>query len=226
MRMRRGMTTGRGTTVARVFSAASGAVLVAVLAGCSLGDTSGSDPAGSPASASAEGRQPTDQALGPDHNDPPAFHFKSGDLILGDFTYEEVAGNIFNPCEEISAEEFAAIGFETDGRVQRSHSKDVNACPITANGALAGLEHAIMGGSANLLDTVNQGGFVETGVSELIQGAYSYGPIGVNADICYTAVDTNRGQLSVGVGGISSSFSDDELCDRSLKILEALYKLK
>lgn len=213
--MRRGMTTGWGTQVARVFSAASGAVLVAVLAGCSLGESHSEDSSEIPSSSSA--------AAVPSADAPPAFHFQSGDLVLGDFTYEEVAGNIFNPCEEISAEEFAAIGFQKDGRLRRAHAKDVIACPISSSEGSFGVEYAVMGGSANMLDAIQQGGSVETGVSRRIGGAYSYGPIGVDADICYTAVDTVRGQLSVGAGGIMTSYSKQDLCDRSLAILEALY---
>ena len=45
----------------------------------------------------------------------PAFHFASGDLVLGDFDYEAIKDSMFDPCEEISEEEFAAAGIKTFG---------------------------------------------------------------------------------------------------------------
>lgn len=222
MRMRRGMTTGRGTTVARVFSAASGAVLVAVLAGCSLGDTSGSDPAGSPASATAEGRQPTDPALGPDHNDPPAFHFKSGDLILGDFTYEEVAGNIFNPCEEISAEEFAAIGFEVDEEVRPSRQYGLQGCALEPLGTRFN-STLIVGGLADRSTVEQQKKIISSDASAVVPGLYTFADEKIPGDFCGAAVDTQRGQFGSMVGSASSGDSLDELCRQAIKIMESLY---
>ena len=223
--MRRGMTNGWGTVAARAFSAASGAVLVVVLAGCSLGDSAQEAPSNIAPHSSDADSQPTDPSINRPHDDPPAFHFESGDLVLGDFTYEDVAGNVFNPCEEISAEEFAAIGFEAGEHSTKSRTKDVSACLMEPRRELPSLQYAVMGGSANMAAAVDQAGEVETGISSLIQGAYTYGPVGAEADICYAAVDTVRGQLSVGVGGVSNGYPRKELCGQALGILEALYKL-
>lgn len=225
MKMRIGATTGWGPRAARVFSAAAGAVLVVVLAGCSLGGSmADAPPSVSNNQPSAEPQALSDQTES-DKAAPPAFHFQSGDLVLGDFNYDEIAGNIFNPCEEISAEEFAAIGFETDGVAKFSHTKDVTSCMVNFPGESANLRIAIMGGSANLLATLQQGGVAATNVSDLIPGVYTYGPIGVDADICYAAVDTKRGQLSVGVGGVSNLYNDTELCLQATSVLEELYKI-
>lgn len=230
-----------GTTrSARAFLAASGVVLVAALAGCSSGGSLLTNPAPALNSAAADTQAPanapqsdtTDSTDSPEttstrQDEQPAFHFESGDVVLGDFVYEDVKGNIFNPCEEISAEEFARIGFQTEGENRRSETKDLNSCFLTLPGDKSGFNFAVMGASANLLMTVEQGGVVETGVSDLIQGVYTYGPIGLDDDICYAGVDTVRGQLVavVGMGGVSGVHEHEKLCKASVDILEALYRL-
>ncbi|MCT1449157.1 DUF3558 domain-containing protein [Corynebacterium sp. p3-SID1194] len=161
----------------------------------------------------------------PSEDDPPAFHFESGDVVLGDFVYDDVKGNIFNPCEEISPEEFARIGFETEGESKRSETKDIYSCFLDKPGDTSGLSYVVIGGSANLMMAVDQGAIVETGVSDVVPSVYSYGPIGVEADICYAAVDTTRGQFAAAVGGIENVYDHDELCNRSIEILEALYQI-
>lgn len=225
-----------GTTrSARAFLAASGVVLVAVLAGCSSGGSLLTNPAPALNSAAADTQAPanapqSDTTDSPEttstrQDEQPAFHFESGDVVLGDFVYEDVKGNIFNPCEEISAEEFAAIGFETEGKNKRSETKDLNTCFLTKPNDPSGLSYVVIGGSANLMMSVEQGAIVETGVSETIPRVYSYGPIGVEADICYAAVDTIRGQVAVAVGGIENGITNGDLCNKSIEILEALYQL-
>ena len=227
-----------GTTrSARAFLAASGVVLVAALAGCSSGGSLLTNPAPALNSAAADTQAPanapqSDTTDSPEttstrQEDQPAFHFESGDVVLGDFVYEEVKGNIFNPCEEISAEEFASIGFETETKDKRSELKDINSCFVNIEGDTSGLSYAVIGGSANLTAAVEQGAVVETGVSDLIPRVYSYGPIGIEDDICYAAVDTHRGQLAVavGMGGVSGVYEHDQLCKLSIETLEELYQL-
>lgn len=235
--MSRRTTHSWGTTSARAFLAAWGAVLVAVLAGCSSGGSLTVNPAPALNSAVAETQHPSaesDVSLStapnpttPSEDDPPAFHFESGDVVLGDFVYDDVKGNIFNPCEEISPEEFARIGFETEGESKRSETKDIYSCFLDKPGDTSGLRFVVFGGSANLMTAVEQGAVVETGVSDRIPGVYSYGPIGIDDDICYAAVDTLRGQLgtAVGMGGVSGINEHEELCKLSIEVLEKLYQL-
>ena len=235
MGMSRRTTHSWGTTSARAFLAAWGAVLVAVLAGCSSGGSFTVNPAPALNSAAAETQHPSagsdvtsstaPNPTTPSEDDPPAFHFESGDVVLGDFVYDDVKGNIFNPCEEISPEEFARIGFETEGRSKRSEVKDINSCFLDKPGDTSGLSYVVIGGSANLMMAVDQGAIVETGVSDVVPSVYSYGPIGIEADICYAAVDTTRGQFAAAVGGIENVYDHDELCNRSIEILEALYQI-
>ena len=223
--MRRGMTTGWGTKVARAFSAASGAVLVAVLAGCSLGGSTLDGPEAAPSTSTPADTHSADGQPGPAPGDQPAFHFRSGDLVLGDFTYDDVAGNIFNPCEEISAEEFAAIGFETDGLAREKSVGEIHGCSITSSDSKPGMDQMVMGGSANIDDAARQSGLISTDVSEVIPNVYVYGPTGTKVDVCYAAVDTDRGQISIATGAVESAFSQHERCSQSILSLEKLYEL-
>ena len=235
--MSRRTTHSWGTTSARAFLAAWGAVLVAVLAGCSSGGSLTVNPAPALNSAVAETQHPSAESdvssstapnpTTPSEDYPPAFHFESGDVVLGDFVYDDVKGNIFNPCEEISPEEFARIGFETEGESKRSELDDINLCFLRARDDSSYLQYAVLGGPSNFKMSVEQGASVETGVSDLIPGVYSYGPIGLDDDICYAGVDTDRGKIAVAVGraGASGVYDHDDLCNRSIETLEALYEL-
>lgn len=57
----------------------------------------------------------------PDIETVDAFHFESGTLELGPFDPLEVYPDVFDPCQEISDEEFAKAGFKTDGVTYPHH---------------------------------------------------------------------------------------------------------
>ncbi|WP_162287329.1 DUF3558 family protein [Corynebacterium urinipleomorphum] len=208
---------------ARVFSAASGAVLVVVLAGCSLGDSAQEASSGIATHSAPADSQPTDPSNNPPHDDPPAFHFESGDLVLGDFTYEDVAGNIFNPCEEISVEEFAAIGFEKEGKVRRVETKDLYGCAIYAIEDDS-LSFAVSGGSGNLSNTTEQRHIVDSDASKSMPGVYTYENQG-DEGVCGAAVDTKRGQLGVTAGRLRADLPNEYFCEDAVRVLDELYKL-
>lgn len=229
-----------GTTrSARAFLAASGVVLVAALAGCSSGGSLLTNPAPALNSAAADTQAPanapqsdtTDSTDSPEttstrQDEKPAFHFESGDVVLGDFVYEDVKGNIFNPCEEISAEEFAAIGFETDGVVLNRHVGEINGCALYPSGSNSDGTVLVTGGSANMSDVIQQGAIAVADVSKIVPGAYTYSPKPEDTDLCFASVDTERGQVSMATfaGGTTRSFTD--LCLDAIQHLENLYQLK
>lgn len=219
MRTPPGTTNTWGKRSAHVLAIAPGAVLMVALAGCSLGNPTLNEPAPLPANEADAGTQPPTTSS----DERPAFHFASGDLVLGDFTYEDVAGNIFNPCEEISAEEFAAIGFETEGDVKRREFGDINACPITSDSSPVGLNEMVLGGSANIEAVKAKGGVETEDASSVVPDVYTYGAV-TGEDICFAAVDTNRGQLSVATGGIESTYDQETRCSRAIELLEKLFR--
>lgn len=223
MKMRIGATTGWGPRAARVFSAAAGAVLVVVLAGCSLeGSMADAPPSVATNQLSAEPQALSDQTES-DKAAPPAFHFQSGDLVLGDFNYDEIAGNIFNPCEEISAEEFAAIGFETDGGDLYREATEIHTCEMKSLGQTSDQTYALIGGPAGFDELVGQSDLFQRDASSSIPGVYTHGPSSTESDFCYASVDTNRGQISSVVGLPESTISRDLRCGEAVEILEKLF---
>lgn len=218
--MRRGMTIGWGTVAARVFSAASGAVLVVVLAGCSSGDSAQEASSGIATHSAPADSQPTDPSNNPPHDDPPAFHFESGDLVLGDFTYEDVAGNIFNPCEEISAEEFAAIGFEKKGHVIRDRDQEKVACRLSLLSDSTSGYRGLMAGPVAFSQVAEQTDIYELNASTKVPNVYTNGPTDSEVGLCYASVDTVRGQLSA-----VATREDDSGCSVAVQIIEQLYNL-
>lgn len=224
MGKRHGRTNGWGTIAARAFSAAPGAVLVVALAGCSSELQDHGTPAELPAGSAAADTQTSAQAPA-DDADRPAFHFASGDLVLGDFNYEDIAGNIFNPCEEISAEEFAAIGFEKDEKVVRKRAEDKVACQLSDIEGKNEIYRGVFSGPATRDEAPMQAEVFSTDASELVPGVYTHGTRTVEGDMCFAAVDTERGQFAAVAGDIESSIPQEERCDEAVRILESLYSL-
>ena len=214
-----GTTKTWGKRSAHVLAIAPGAVLMVALAGCSLGNPTLNEPAPLPANEADAGTQPPTTSS----DERPAFHFASGDLILGDFTYEDVAGNIFNPCEEISAEEFAAIGFETDGVTKRYESMGLNGCVLEPSEA-SGSQFLLAGGSANYQATSAQRSILQKDASDVLPRVYTFADDRLESDYCGAAVDTERGQLGSIVGSVSSSETMDELCSEAVSMLEKLFQ--
>lgn len=214
-----GTTKTWGKRSTHVLAIAPGAVLMVALAGCSLGNPTLNEPAPLPANEADAGTQPPTTSS----DERPAFHFASGDLILGDFTYEDVAGNIFNPCEEISAEEFAAIGFETEGAGRERQVEQIFSCPIKSVYALEGQAYSLISGPGNFGALKGQAVLFQEYSSDEIPGLYVHGPSRSDGDVCYASVDTERGQLSAAVGAVKSAYSQDERCAEAIQILEKLY---
>lgn len=103
---------------------------------------------------------------------PPAFHFESGTLELGDFDPNEIRDVLFNPCEEISAAEYAAIGFEPDERTSRLNgNKSCDLFPKDDSRLL----FAISGGTASLEVVRHSRGQLAVDVSDVVPGVYTYG---------------------------------------------------
>lgn len=223
MGKRHGRTNGWGTIAARAFSAAPGAVLVVALAGCSSELQDHGTPAELPAGSAAADTQTSAQAPA-DDADRPAFHFASGDLVLGDFNYEDIAGNIFNPCEEISAEEFAAIGFEKDeARKHLRRTQQVYSCPLIGQNTLTGQSYMVLSGPGSFDSLEGQAELFDEHVSEVVPGLFTHGPAAIESDVCYASVDTLRGQLSAAVGASESAESREKLCSEAIKLIEKLF---
>ncbi|KAA8743883.1 DUF3558 family protein [Corynebacterium tuscaniense] len=174
-------------------------------------DTSPVEDAPTPSTSNA-GSEPTQTEV-------PAFHFASGDLVLGDFDYEDVKDNLFNPCEEISAEEFGSMGFTTVGTGMPLPDVGGVGCGLVREGFKTSHAISTVGSTRESFENSNRviGDIVE------IPGAFFYRgreEIGVG---CVAAVDTIRGQLSVSVGEMFAPVAFDELCSEAQTILVTLF---
>lgn len=203
----------------RGFSIVIGVMLALTLAGCGLEVQNLGIPA--QGDNQTEGGLP---ATGEPEVERAAFHFRSGTLELGDFVYEDIKDNLFDPCQEISAEEFAQIGFKSTGRTQYVADTGVIGCGLT--GGNVDLAYAVATSPANKEMVKNQGLLVEEEVSEVIPDAFlARGREESIYEGCVAAVDTSRGQFAaiVGEGFVEEPF--DDMCRSAIQILEDLYRI-
>ncbi|KGF19717.1 hypothetical protein HMPREF2129_10640 [Corynebacterium tuscaniense DNF00037] len=151
----------------------------------------------------------------------PAFHFASGDLILGDFNYEEIKDNLFNPCEEITEEEFAMVGLEKVGP----------STPLLVGGVGCGLldtsgeKSVAIGTSSATKEFIFSRPDLEarSDVSEVVPGLMLYRGTQAGIISCVAAVDTVRGEFSIIAGDLKASTEFDETCSYAQKVMEKFY---
>ncbi|PMC63947.1 DUF3558 domain-containing protein [Corynebacterium tuscaniense] len=167
-------------------------------------------------SASNAGSEPTQTEV-------PAFHFASGDLVLGDFDYEAIQDSMFDPCEEISEEEFAAAGIKTFGSQHWREGGNVGcglAGPDFHRGYAIGTTPVTR---AHLEST--PGAIISSSASDIVPGLLTYRGENPATFGCVAAVDTVRGQFSVSIIQNTQPESLDPLCESAVQIMENLYQL-
>ncbi|MHA2788609.1 DUF3558 family protein [Corynebacterium sp. S7] len=154
-----------------------------------------------------------------------AFHFQSGVLPIGDFNPEEVYPNVFNPCEEISAEEFAAIGYEVRGETQSRGEGSLLSCGIRPLSQDDKLSITVSGNLAPFEQIKSQGELILDYSSEILPEIFHYRTELDNPTTCRAAISTSRGIFSVDVDqGISASNFED-VCRTGTELLEHFYKI-
>ncbi|KAA8728448.1 DUF3558 family protein [Corynebacterium tuscaniense] len=152
----------------------------------------------------------------------PAFHFASGDLVLGDFDYEAIQDNMFNPCEEISKEELSEVGFSTPDGPSR-HIAGTVGCGLSGGN----IDWAYAVGTSNATRAHQESepeNIIDPAASDVIPGLFTYLSAGSMGLGCVAAVDTVRGQFSVIVGEGNKPVELDKLCQAAVRIVEDLYQ--
>lgn len=206
----------------RGFSYITGVMLTAALTGCTpfqdTGETTaephGTIDTATPAEASESHTASQTGA--------PAFHFASGDLVLGDFDYNAIKDNLFNPCTEISAEEFAVVGLEPlEG--QRVLDGGGVGCGLVGRDIQRAYSIVTSSATTDYLGTVPDL-VINPSASEVIPGLITYKGQGDWGLGCVAAVDTVRGQFSLIVDEGFQSAELDELCDSAVQIVEEFYQ--
>lgn len=207
----------------RVNVLVGGVATVMLLAGCA----SESDPQSrqaplpaateAPDTATAEsGEELTPQST------PQALVFKSGVLEIGDFDPYTLGGNIFDPCTEITPEEFAAAGFDHVEPLPEEYAglaRASAACEVfDEEGFLVG---TLLNNDANRAHIEKK--FKVQGVTDsLLPAVFTYQPstdLGVG---CFAQIDTLRGGLSVSVAGLRGFNTSEESCSTAVSMLESL----
>lgn len=152
----------------------------------------------------------------------PAFHFRSGDLVLGSFDPHSIGADLFNPCAEITDEEFAAAGF--------SGKQDLGYDPATQKAACffatedPDIQVGFLTTAANRDTSSEQAHFLDGIDSGNIPGAYFYEP-DMGAGICFAVVDTERGAFGAAANSYFLDTDVTPLCERASRALQALYNL-
>lgn len=155
---------------------------------------------------------------------PPAFHFDSGDLVIGPFDPEQVKDNLFDPCAEISDAELAAAGLEKDsvqGDLEESDYLSIKYCATRAEDAY---ESAGLGVVPNKRDSMLRQ--VEPLDSYAVDGLPSAFVVPVargREDTCIAAVETTRGTLGFLASSLRSDARLEEVCPKAVATLERLW---
>ena len=200
-----------------VFSVCGAAALVT---GCSVGGGESAEEESVTSAVHTES-----EFMGESEN-PAAFHFDSGDLVIGPFDPEEVKGNLFDPCAEISDAELAEVGLaksevQPDQGVQLERS--VLACSLASDDPYETIQIFTNAVDRELLNTRSEIGTVD---GTTVPGAFSFGAPGGGTGLCDTGVETQRGLLSVSVGSVRTDPSFEDLCVKSATILNQLFSLE
>ena len=155
--------------------------------------------------------------------EPAAFHFDSGDLIIGPFNPEEVKHNLFDPCTEISDAEFAAAGL-VKSRLPADlplFEGAVNFCAIeTEDPYESGAIGVTSVPKAEILRVAEE---LHEHSAELIPYSFSFPPKGGSKNSCFVAVETKRGTLAALASSLRADDGFDQVCPRAQKILAELY---
>ena len=168
-----------------------------------------------------------DQPAADDDAAPRGFEFASGFLEFGDFDPYTLGNDIFNPCTEITEDEFAAAGFEQmhyDPRDRATLSNGISVCSFGGIKA----DRVSVGFSNGNLDRAlaNEASLILTGYrSELLPELYVVKSKSGRRSICYTQVDTVRGGFGSQAVDLSGQLDQERVCERAISAFEELFQI-
>lgn len=190
-----------------------GAVLVAtLLTGCGGQD------------AVLEQHAEAEATSSPETTEVPAFHFESGTLELGDFDPQTLGDDLFDPCTEISEEEFAAAGITGVAKTQSIGN--------FANGLAQGcrtdqpepaLTRMILSTRTDEADASSAPGYIFNIADSGVNGLFTFQDPAANPYMCVAQVDTVRGGVGVGITVSGLKKRKVEPCQRAIEEFESLF---
>lgn len=154
---------------------------------------------------------------------PAAFHFKSGTLEIGDFDPYTLGDDIFDPCTEISPEEFAAAGFDNVEPFPEEYAgllKGRSTCEFSTDPVYPGESFANTNAAR---PQVEQQTDLLPYQSESLPGLFTYGSDSPDTTHCYAQIDTIRGGFVSQVAGLRESQDQASTCRLAIHNMESLY---
>ena len=172
-------------------------------------------------SSVAETEDATEDLVGPR-----GFAFESGFLEFGDFDPYALGDDLFNPCTEITLEEYAAAGFPGIEVLYDGHwFHGLNAChiPSTEEQVTRTISSSFENGNTNRDMIEMQGLLLPQYTSELIPELFAFAANDHDPDFCYIQVDTVRGGFGASSGGLASDVTQAEMCELTIQVFEQLF---
>ena len=169
------------------------------------------------------------QQSGADHSHsadaaPRGFEFESGFLEFGDFDPYTLGDDGFNPCTEITEEEFAAARFDQmqydDGN--NPFSQGIPSCDfggVRADGAISGFHVGVINRAIAEERNLVLSGYT----SDLLPELYVTRPGNNSEGVCFAQVDTVRGAFKAHVGGPPPRMNRDQACAMAIENVESLF---
>ena len=158
---------------------------------------------------------------------PRAFYFESGVLEFGDFDPYSLGNSLFNPCTEITPDEFAAAGFpeiivKDEGRT--FHGLNTRHLPSTEEQRDKAVTVSFGNGNTTREMIEAQGLIYPDYRSELIPELFAFAANDFYPGYCYTQIDTARGGFGASAGGDSRYVTTEEMCTAAIEVVEQLYR--
>ena len=156
---------------------------------------------------------------------PKAFVFESGVLEFGQIDPLELGDDLFDPCNDITPEEFAQAGypeFEPVDPLMEAYASEVSFCqlPATESETRDAMGKIFSSGDANR-ELLEAAGRVRNQFhSEKVPELFVFGPEFDDPGLCYAQIDTVRGPI---VAGVSALTDMDRTCPEAILMLENLY---
>ncbi|OFT84655.1 hypothetical protein HMPREF3101_04045 [Corynebacterium sp. HMSC29G08] len=159
-------------------------------------------------------------------SEPRGFVFESGFLEFGDFDPYALGDNLFNPCTEITLEEYAAAGFSgVDLESEGWPIRVLSSCYIPSMDEQ--IDRAIVTSYDNGNTTREmiemQGLLLPQYRSELIPELFAFAANNHDPRFCFVQVDTVRGGFGASAGGFAQDITQAEMCELSIQIFEQLF---
>ena len=173
-----------------------------------------------------EARRADETAAGTDstRSEPRGFQFESGFLEFGEFDPYAIGDDVFNPCTEITEEEFAEAGLEQmafdDGN--NPFSRGIPSCDfggIRKDGSISGFHVGVMN---RAIAEERQLVLTDYG-SDLLPELYVTRPSGISEGACFAQVDTARGAFKAHAGGPQSRVDRDQACAMAIENVEKIF---